>query len=269
MNAMVAGTMLRGMFEERIQNVIREIRRNARTSFCSSTRRTRMIGAGSALGAPSDAANMLKSRARARRSAHHRRDDVQRVQGIHPGRRGARAPLPYRVTSTSPRIDETRRHPAQAAAAARAQLLGAHRGRRDRDRAGDVTRYMRHLQLPDKAIGWLDTASVKAEIDGRLGRDRERRRVGDLAVSHPRGHGLSRHLGSLPRRRDELCSNASSVRRRPSSAVARRLRAEQGTAQRWIRSAGRRAALPWTDRRRQDGAREGGRRDSCSATSRR
>jgi ATP-dependent Clp protease ATP-binding subunit ClpC len=28
-------------------------------------------------------------------------------------------------------------------------------------------RYMRHLQLPDKVIGWLDTASVKAEIGRR------------------------------------------------------------------------------------------------------
>ena len=28
-------------------------------------------------------------------------------------------------------------------------------------------RYMRHLQLPDKIIGWLDTAAVKAEISRR------------------------------------------------------------------------------------------------------
>jgi ATP-dependent Clp protease ATP-binding subunit ClpC len=28
-------------------------------------------------------------------------------------------------------------------------------------------RYMRHLHLPDKVIGWLDTASVRAEIDRR------------------------------------------------------------------------------------------------------
>jgi ATP-dependent Clp protease ATP-binding subunit ClpA len=29
-------------------------------------------------------------------------------------------------------------------------------------------RYMRHLHLPDKVIGWLDTASVRAEIDKRF-----------------------------------------------------------------------------------------------------
>src|SRR6185312_16083469 len=28
-------------------------------------------------------------------------------------------------------------------------------------------RYMRHLHLPDKVIGWLDTAAVRAEIDRR------------------------------------------------------------------------------------------------------
>src|SRR5262249_27471330 len=28
-------------------------------------------------------------------------------------------------------------------------------------------RYMRHLHLPDKVIGWLDTAAVRAEIDKR------------------------------------------------------------------------------------------------------
>ena len=28
-------------------------------------------------------------------------------------------------------------------------------------------RYMRHLRLPDKVIGWLDTAAVRAEIEGR------------------------------------------------------------------------------------------------------
>src|SRR5207248_2043845 len=28
-------------------------------------------------------------------------------------------------------------------------------------------RYMRHLHLPDKVIGWLDTAAVRAEIERR------------------------------------------------------------------------------------------------------
>jgi ATP-dependent Clp protease ATP-binding subunit ClpA len=34
-------------------------------------------------------------------------------------------------------------------------------------------RYLRHLHLPDKVIGWLDTAAVRAEIDGRSEVDRD------------------------------------------------------------------------------------------------
>src|SRR5205807_7461518 len=34
-------------------------------------------------------------------------------------------------------------------------------------------RYMRHLHLPDKVIGWLDTAAVRAEIDRRWAVKRE------------------------------------------------------------------------------------------------
>ena len=39
----------------------------------------------------------------ARRDPHGRRDDAQRIQGIHPGRRGVRAALPRRCTSRSRR----------------------------------------------------------------------------------------------------------------------------------------------------------------------
>src|SRR5206468_11343479 len=60
MNTMVAGTMLRGMFEDRIQNVIREIKERPSLILFIDEVHT-MIGAGSALGAPSDAANVFKS----------------------------------------------------------------------------------------------------------------------------------------------------------------------------------------------------------------
>src|SRR5205809_7093152 len=60
MNTMVAGTMLRGMFEDRIQNVIREIKERPNLILFIDEVHT-MIGAGSALGAPSDAANVFKS----------------------------------------------------------------------------------------------------------------------------------------------------------------------------------------------------------------
>jgi ATP-dependent Clp protease ATP-binding subunit ClpA len=52
-------------------------------------------------------------------------------------------------------------------------------------------RYMRHLHLPDKVIGWLDTAAVRAEIDRRW--DGERRGVGRVPRGrHSGGHGLPR-----------------------------------------------------------------------------
>src|SRR5207249_5979136 len=59
-NSMVAGTMLRGMFEERIQNVIRELKERQNLILFVDEAHT-MVGAGSALGAPSDAANVFKS----------------------------------------------------------------------------------------------------------------------------------------------------------------------------------------------------------------
>src|SRR5207245_3971779 len=54
------GTRLRGMFEDRIQNVIREIKERPNLILFVDEAHT-MVGAGSALGAPSDAANVFKS----------------------------------------------------------------------------------------------------------------------------------------------------------------------------------------------------------------
>jgi ATP-dependent Clp protease ATP-binding subunit ClpA len=60
MNTIVAGTMLRGMFEDRVQSIIREIRERPNLILFIDEVHT-MIGAGSALGAPADAANIFKS----------------------------------------------------------------------------------------------------------------------------------------------------------------------------------------------------------------
>jgi ATP-dependent Clp protease ATP-binding subunit ClpC len=60
LNSLVAGTMLRGMFEDRIQNVLRELKERPNLILFIDEVHT-MIGAGSALGAPSDAANVFKS----------------------------------------------------------------------------------------------------------------------------------------------------------------------------------------------------------------
>ena len=165
MNTMVAGTMLRGMFEDRIQNVIRELKERANLILFVDEAHT-MVGAGSALGAPSDAANVFKSvlargeiRMLAATTLSEYKEYIQEDEAL--ARR-------FRcVTVCEPSIEETRR------------ILYNLRPRLERnysvrllDEAIETAlqmspRYMRHLHLPDKVIGWLDTAAVRAEIDRR------------------------------------------------------------------------------------------------------
>ncbi len=165
MNTMVAGTMLRGMFEDRIQNVIKEIKERSNLILFVDEAHT-IIGAGSALGAPSDAANILKSvlaRGEVRMIAATTLSEYKEyIQDDEAFARRFRT-----VTVPEPSVEETRR------------MLDHLRPRlernysvRLRDEAIDTAlelspRYMRHLHLPDKVIGWLDTAAVRAEIDRR------------------------------------------------------------------------------------------------------
>jgi ATP-dependent Clp protease ATP-binding subunit ClpA len=165
MNTMVAGTMLRGMFEDRIQNVIREIKERPNLILFVDEAHT-MVGAGSALGAPSDAANVFKSvlargevRMVGATTLSEYKEYIQEDEAL--ARR-------FRtVLVGEPSIEETRR------------ILYSLRPRLERnysvrllDEAIDTAlemspRYQRHLHLPDKVIGWLDTAAVRAEIDRR------------------------------------------------------------------------------------------------------
>ena len=165
MNTMVAGTMLRGMFEDRIQNVIREIKERPNLILFIDEVHT-MIGAGSALGAPSDAANVFKSvlargevRIIGATTTNEYKEFIQEDEAL------ARRFRPVHVCE--PSIDETR------------TILYNLRPRLERNYSVRISdeaietalemspRYMRHLQLPDKVIGWLDTAAVKAEIGRR------------------------------------------------------------------------------------------------------
>jgi ATP-dependent Clp protease ATP-binding subunit ClpC len=165
MNTIVAGTMLRGMFEERLQHVIAEVKERPNLILFVDEAHT-MIGAGSALGAPSDAANILKSvlaRGEVRMIAattlsefkEHFDEDEALSRRFRP------------VYVPEPTVEHTR------------DILHKLRPRLERnyavrllDEAVDTAlelspRYMRHLHLPDKVIGWLDTAAVRAEIDRR------------------------------------------------------------------------------------------------------
>jgi ATP-dependent Clp protease ATP-binding subunit ClpA len=165
MNTVVAGTMLRGMFEDRMQNIIRELKEHPRLILFVDEAHT-LVGAGSALGAPSDAANALKSvlargdvRMIAATTLSEYKEYIQEDEALARRFRCVNVP--------EPSIEETRR------------ILVSLRGRLERnysvrvmDEAVDMAlelspRYMRHLHLPDKAIGWLDTAAVRAEIDHR------------------------------------------------------------------------------------------------------
>jgi ATP-dependent Clp protease ATP-binding subunit ClpA len=153
------------MFEDRIQNVIREIKERPNLILFIDEVHT-MIGAGSALGAPSDAANVFKSvlargevRIIGATTLSEYKEFIQEDEAL------ARRFRPVQVAE--PTIDETR------------TILYNLRPRLERnysvrikDEAIETAlemspRYMRHLQLPDKVIGWLDTAAVKAEIDRR------------------------------------------------------------------------------------------------------
>ncbi len=165
MNNLVAGTMLRGMFEDRIQNVIDEIKERPNLILFVDEAHT-LIGAGSALGAAADAANILKgvlARGEVRMigatTLNEYKEYIQEDEAL--ARR-------FRTVQVAePSIDETRR------------ILYRLRPRFEFNYALRLTdeaietalemsaRYQRHLRLPDKVIGWLDTAAVRAEIDRR------------------------------------------------------------------------------------------------------
>ncbi len=162
MNSLVAGTMLRGMFEDRIQNVLREVRERPNYLLFIDEAHT-MVGAGSALGAPSDAANVFKS-VLARGEVRIIGATTLSEYKQHLAEDEALARRFRVVTIPEPTVDEAR------------SILVRLRPRfehnysvRILDEAIDAAltlsgRYQRHLRLPDKAIGWLDTAAVRAEL---------------------------------------------------------------------------------------------------------
>ena len=214
LNSLVAGTMLRGMFEDRIQNVLRELKERPNLILFIDEAHT-IIGAGSALGAPADAANVLKgvlARGEVRiigaTTLSEYKEFIQEDEAL--ARR-------FRtVFVAEPSIDETR------------HILHHVRPRLERNygvRIDDdaietaltmAPRYMRHLRLPDKAIGWLDTASVRAEIDHRPDvRGRDVVAVVSQTARIPEDM-VFREVSDRFRTSSTALANASSVRRTPS-----------------------------------------------------
>ncbi|HEV2885071.1 MAG TPA: ATP-dependent Clp protease ATP-binding subunit [Pyrinomonadaceae bacterium] len=163
MGGIVAGTMLRGMFEERIKGIIDEVKERENLILFIDEAHT-IMGAGAALGTSSDAANMFKSALA--------RGDMRII--------GATTLTEYKeyisedealarrfrlVKVVEPSISETR------------EILLGLRPRLEKNYSVKISddaintalemapKYIRNLHLPDKAIGWLDTAAVKVEIN--------------------------------------------------------------------------------------------------------
>ena len=136
LNSLVAGTMLRGMFEDRIQNVLRELKERPNLILFIDEAHT-LIGAGSALGAPADAANVLKcvlARGEVRiigaTTLSEYKEFIQEDEAL--ARR-------FRTRARRRAIDRRDApHPRARPPAPRAQLRRPDRRRRDRDGAGDV-----------------------------------------------------------------------------------------------------------------------------------
>jgi ATP-dependent Clp protease ATP-binding subunit ClpC len=163
MGGMVAGTMLRGMFEERIKGVIDEVKERDNLILFIDEAHT-IIGAGAALGTSSDAANMFKSAlAKGELRIIGATTLTEYKESI--GEDEALARRFRLVKIVEPTIGETR------------EILLGLRPRLEKNYSVKISddaintalemapKYIRNLHLPDKAIGWLDTAAVKVEIN--------------------------------------------------------------------------------------------------------
>jgi ATP-dependent Clp protease ATP-binding subunit ClpC len=163
MGGIVAGTMLRGMFEERIKGIIDEVKEKHHIILFIDEAHT-IIGAGAALGTTSDAANMFKSAlARGELRIIGATTMTEYKEYISEDEALARR---FRLVKVEePTIDETK------------EILMGLRPRLEKNYSVTISdeaintalemspKYIRNLHLPDKAIGWLDTASVKVEIN--------------------------------------------------------------------------------------------------------
>ncbi|MGI8848807.1 MAG: AAA family ATPase, partial [Pyrinomonadaceae bacterium] len=163
MGGLVAGTMLRGMFEERIKGIIDEVKEKSHIILFIDEAHT-IIGAGAAMGTSSDAGNMFKS-SLARGELRIIGATTLTEYKEYIGEDEALARRFRLVKVVEPTIDETR------------EILLGLRPRLERNYSVTISdeaintalemspKYIRNLHLPDKAIGWLDTASVKVEIN--------------------------------------------------------------------------------------------------------
>ena len=164
LSAMVAGTKYRGEFEEKLRNVLNEVRRAGNVILFVDELHT-IVGAGSAEGAI-DAANILKPALA--------RGELQVI--------GATTLDEYRRHIEKDSALERRFQPVTLREPNREQALAILRGLRSRyeshhrititdqalEAAVDLSiRYLPQRFLPDKAIDLVDEAAARARLDGR------------------------------------------------------------------------------------------------------
>lgn len=163
LSGMVAGTKYRGEFEERIKNIIQEVRNNRNILLFIDEIHT-IIGAGGAEGAM-DAANILKPSLS--------RGEIQLI--------GATTIEEYRKHIEKDAALERRFQPVTVEEPTKEQTLDilkglrpyyeAHHGVRITDEALEAcvamsTRYINDRYLPDKAIDLMDEAASKVQLGG-------------------------------------------------------------------------------------------------------
>lgn len=163
MNSIVAGTVFRGMFEDRVEKIINELKERKNLILFVDEAHT-IIGAGSALGVHGDAANIFKSTLA--------RGEVQII--------GATTREEYKMYIQEDealarrfRVVDVR----ESSLADTRKILYGVRTRLENNYGVKISdegieealslapRYQHSLRLPDKPISWLDTSCVKVEIN--------------------------------------------------------------------------------------------------------
>ena len=164
MGGIVAGTMLRGMFEERIKGIIDEVKERDNLILFIDEAHT-IIGAGAALGTSSDAANMFKSAlARGEMRIIGATTLSEYKEYIAEDEALARR---FRLVKVDGAFDQRNaRDSARACGRGSKEIIRCKISDEAINTALEMApKYIRNLHLPDKAIGWLDTAAVKVEIN--------------------------------------------------------------------------------------------------------
>lgn len=162
MNTVVAGTMFRGMFEDRMEKIMRELKESSQYILFVDEAHT-IIGAGSALGVPTDAADILKS-SLAKGEIQIIGATTYEEYKMYIAEDEALARRFRIVYVEEPSIEETRKilYGLKPTFESTYNIVISEEAI---ETAMDLSmRYCRYLRLPDKVIRWIDSACVITEM---------------------------------------------------------------------------------------------------------